>query len=51
MTSSGSTTDLETYDFGYETNYIKVAAVFSGPGQSIAISEVCTALPNKFRLG
>ncbi len=48
MTSSGTTTDLETYDFGYKTDGVNVAAVFSEPGQTITISEVRTALPNKF---
>jgi len=44
VTSSGTATDLETYDFGYKTSLVSVAAVFSEPGQSIAISEVRTAL-------
>lgn len=44
MTSSGTTTELETYEFDFTTYSIGISAVFSGPGQSITISEVRSPL-------
>ena len=46
VTSSGTTKDLETYDFDYKTSSIEISAVFSEPGQSITISEVRAAVHN-----
>eukprot|EP00903_Cladosiphon_okamuranus_P020463 g18782.t1 len=40
VTSSGTTTGLETYEFDSKTASISIAAIFSGPQQSITISEV-----------
>ena len=44
VASSGTTTDLETYDFDYKTSSIEISAVFSEPGQSITIAEVRAAV-------
>ncbi|CAM9160433.1 unnamed protein product [Ectocarpus sp. 4 AP-2014] len=40
VTSSGTTDGFETYDFDYKASSIRIAAVFSSPGESISISEV-----------
>eukprot|EP00903_Cladosiphon_okamuranus_P018636 g17153.t1 len=40
VTSSGTTSDFETYDFDSYTGSITITAVFVGPGESITISEV-----------
>ena len=40
MTSSGTTAGFETYDFDYKLSSVTIAAVFSGPQESITISEV-----------
>lgn len=40
VTSSGTTTGFEAYDFDYFTNYIRISGVFSTERQSISISEV-----------
>ena len=51
VTSSGTATDLETYDFDYKASDIEISAVFSEPGQSITISEVRTVLHNTYGWG
>ncbi|CAM9195943.1 unnamed protein product, partial [Hapterophycus canaliculatus] len=40
ISSSGTTDGLEAYDFDYKTSSVRISAAFSGPGQSISISEV-----------
>lgn len=40
MTSSGTTADLETYDFDFFANEILISGVFSTDAQTISISEV-----------
>lgn len=50
MTSSGTTTGLETYEFDNKASSISIAAIFSGPGQSITISEVRETLLGYFVL-
>lgn len=40
MTSSGTTLDLETYDFDYFADYITIAAAFTSAGQTLDIAEV-----------
>lgn len=44
MTSSGTTAGLETYEFDYKLSSVTIAAIFSGPDQTITISEVCNNL-------
>lgn len=44
VTSSGTTAGLETYDFDAKAFSISVDAIFSGPQQTISISEVCIPL-------
>lgn len=40
VTSSGTTTDFETYDYDYFTDQVTISGVFVTEGESISISEV-----------
>lgn len=44
VTSSGTTTDFETYEFDYFTDYITIGAVFTSEGQTLDIAEVLASL-------